>query len=282
MNKYYTIGNIDAMKVIISEIVKMIDDYNYEIVKSNQKIKYEKNILALLVNRMKLNLKGVEVNLDNFKVFESSFLPIAHLSRALTTDYLNYYYLQLFYNEDESSDDFINEMKLFDRDLFDTMTELNRIENQYRNNGKENKEEVENKQKKIERKFPDILQTGKVKSPSALRNTSKFLFPEKFKYTPVKGFSEKYKYRFLKEMDKLKQGGAFIYNKYFSQQYHFSTLSDKLLFNSEENFEYLLKTIGYTLLIFDDFISLMKIEIDQYSERLKSINQKFLDLYQNV
>lgn len=280
MDKFYTVKNIALTKEIINELVKIIDDYNSQIVESKQKIGYDKNILALLVNRMKLNLRGIEANLDNFKNSNQNFLPIAHLSRALTTDYLNFYYLQLFYNEDEANHDFKNEIKLFDRDLYNTMKDLNKIQSEYF--GVIDDETINSKQKKLEEKFLDLVENEKVKCTSNLRKTTKFKFPEKFRTDePEKHFTESYKFRLLKEMGGTKEKQIFIFNKYFSQQYHFSTLSDNLLHNSEENFYYLIKIVGHAILILRDYMDIMAVKIDYLIQRLEFIERKYIILSQN-
>lgn len=280
MNRSYTIENVDLMKRIINEIVKTIDDYSVHIINSNKKVGYQRNIFALLVNRMKLNLRGIEALLNNFDDFNAGFLPIAQLARALTTDYLNFYYLQLFYSEDKSNYDFFNEMKLFDRDLYISMKDLNIIEMDYQ--GITDSDKISKRQKKIEEKFPDIVENGKVKSTPTLRQTSKFNFPTSFDpNNPRKSLSEYYKYKLLKEKGKLGQGGVYIFNKYFSQQYHFSTLSDNLLKSSDENFYYLIKIVGHAFLILVDYVEIMALNNDCFDQSIDAIAKKYKKLGQN-
>jgi|GEM_PF-2065167 len=281
----YNAKNVENLKNVLLGFLNQLDTFGFIMAKEGAKLDLAQLTFNRLLNRTELNIEGIVAILDIYKSQPAMIHPIAHILRTLLVDFLNFCYLMTFYNKEEDGlISFSNELDHFDRDFLKSAFELAEVEFDLPKNNPKFRErpphQLQEKLKSFQESYKHLFKTEnsslKPKLSKELRansNRDMFLSNEEFG-NPGKGMlSESYKYRRLIDNGFGKYADVYLLYKYFSQQYHFSNISNNLLNpnNADHNFFYLIWAINHVFLVTDMQIQLLDGKDSAFLEPLRKL-----------
>jgi hypothetical protein len=272
--------NVESLRNILNKFIDHLDHFGSEKTKESKSLDKAESTVNKLLYRTRLNVIGIEKLLTSYKKDCAMFHPLSHLLRCMQTDFLTFFYLMTFHIEEKDLVSLSNELDHLDRDYIKSAIEIFQVEIELPLNNSNFKHQNEDEINEFKKSLLDTNKhlfknndiNSRLKRSKELRETSNDnLFSSKEnRGRPGNGMlSEKYKYERILKTNYKKYSDAYLLYKYFSQQYHFSNISNRLLEKdgADNNFFYLIWAISHMFILTD-----MQIQF------LDGKNSEYLDL----
>lgn len=284
----YNRDNIETLKKILLEFIATLDEFGLKKAKESKSINEAESTVNKLLYRTRLNVIGVTHILEGYKSDYGMFHPLSHLLRCMQADFMTFCYLMTFYIDENNLVSFKNELDHLDRDYIKSVKEILKGEKELPLNNPLFKEHDNNQLDEFQKSIfldhkhlfkNEDINLGLKQSKHLREGSHEQLFTSKDERgKPGNGMlSEKYKYERILKTGYKKYSDSYLLYKYFSQQYHFSNISNRLLESegANNNFFYLIWSISHMFIVTDMHIQFLD---GKNSETLALIRKQHKEL----
>lgn len=283
----YNQENVNNLHTVLSKLLIEMDAFGMYKVHQKDKLDLAQHTFNKFLNRLKLNFEGLNLILPLYATQPAMFHPISHIMRTVEVDFLNFCYLATFYNpEADDLESFSNELDHFDRDFLKSAQEIASVQVDLPNNNPQfpkredelNDQTLTSLRKGYKHLYKDGNIDSKLKSSREIRYTSDHQFFTSMDEIARPGngmISEKYKYERLLKTTYKKYADVYLLYKYFTQQYHFSNISNRLLEKdvADNNFYYLVWALNHAFIVTDMLIQSLDGTESKFLKRLRELNK---------